>query len=252
MAKRRKAIRAGRLVKVSLYSCPYPKDGEQERAAKSKCSSLARQAMNMKKSHEKLEMSLAANFDFDDTHIVLTYNDKYLPSCRDDGVALVKKFIVQLRKALKLQAKELKYIYVTEGVHGDKRLHHHMVLNVGISDLELLLSLWTYGDVHMERIDDRGYEGLARYLTKEPREHGGSNGLRSWTPSKNLKKPEIECSWVPDDMTLTAPPGAIIIESPLPYRNEFGEFVMMKYLLPKPILKKRKGRPKRKTKPKIE
>ena len=37
MAKRRKAIRAGRLVKVALYSCPHPKDGEQARAAKSKC-----------------------------------------------------------------------------------------------------------------------------------------------------------------------------------------------------------------------
>lgn len=252
MAKRRKAIRAGRLVKVSLYSCPHPKDGEQARTAKSKCSTMARQAMNLKKAWEKLEMLLAANFNLGDIHIVLTYNDEHLPSCRDDAVGLVKKFIVLLRKARKLKKQELKYVYVTEGVHGDKRLHHHMVLNGDMNDLELLCSLWAYGDVHIELIDDRGYTGLAKYLTKEPREHGGSNGLRSWTPSKGLKKPQTESSFVPDDMGLTIPPGAIIIENEPPYRNEFGEFWVIKYLLPDPKLKKRKGRPKPKSKPKIK
>lgn len=116
MAKRRKAIRAGRLVKVALYSCPHPKDGEQSRAAKSKCSTMARQAMNLKKAWEKLEMLLAANFNFGDIHIVLTYNDEHLPSCRDDAVGLVKKFIVLLRKARKLKKQELKYVYVTDGL----------------------------------------------------------------------------------------------------------------------------------------
>lgn len=251
MAKRRKAIRAGRVVKVVLYSCPHPSDGEQARAAKSKCTSLARQAINLRCAWQKLEMELAANFIFGDLHAVFNYDDDHLPECRDDAVACIKKHIVHLRKARRLVDDTLKYIYVTEGCHGDKRLHHHMVLNGTMEDLELLRSLWPYGDVHLETIDDRGYEGLAKYLTKEAREHGGTRGLRSWTPSRNLKKPEVESGWVPDDVTLSSPPGAIILDSEPPVRNEFGEFSYIKYLLPEPKTRKRKGRPKAKPKRKI-
>lgn len=250
MAKRRKAIRAGRVVKAVLYSCPYPSDGDQARAAKSKCSSLARQAINLRCAWQKLEMELAANFEYGDLHAVFTYDDDHLPDGRDDAAGRLKKFIVQLRKARRLAGEALRYVYVTEGAHGDKRLHHHMALNGSMADLELLRSLWPYGDVHAETIDERGYEGLAQYLTKEAREHGGTRGLRSWTPSRNLKKPEVESGWVPDDMTLSAPPGAIVLDSLPPVRNEFGEFSYIKYLLPVPKVKKRKGRPKARPKPK--
>lgn len=251
MAKRRKAIKAGRLVKVVLYSCPFPSDGEQARAAKSKCSTLARQAINLKKAWQKLEMILAANFNYGDLHAVFTYDDKHIPFCLDDAVSLLKKTIVKIRKAKRLKNEDLKYVYVNEGLHGNKRLHHHMVLNGCMDDLEMLKSLWPYGDVHIEPIDDRGYEGLAKYLTKEPRAFGGTNGLRSWTPSRNLKKPQVSSGWVPDDMALTAPPGAIILSNEPPYRNEFGEFQEIKYLLPDPKIAKRKGRPKPKPNPKI-
>lgn len=251
MAKRRKAIRAGRLVKVVLYSCPHPSDGEQARAAKSKCTTMARQAINLRCAYQKLEMELAANFLYGDLHAVFNYDDDHLPSDRDDAVKMLKKFIVQLRKSRRLVRDDLKYIYVTEGAHGDKRLHHHIVLNGSMEDLELLRSLWFYGDVHLETIDDRGYEGLAKYLTKEAREHGGTRGLRSWTPSRNLKKPEVESGWVPDDVTLSAPPGAVVLDSEPPVRNEFGEFSCIKYLMPEPRTRKRKGRPKAKSERKI-
>lgn len=250
MAKRRKVIRAGRVVRAVVYSVAHPSDGEQARAAKQKCTTMARQAINLRYAYQKLEMELAANFNFGDLHAVFTYDDDHLPSARDDAVKLLKKTIVQIRKAKRLVDDILKYVYVTEGAHGDKRLHHHMVLNGSMADLEMLRSLWPYGDVHLETIDERGYEGLARYLTKEAREHGGTRGLRSWTPSRNLKKPEVESGWVPDDVTLTTPPGAIVLDSPPPVRNEFGEFAYIKYLLPEPKTRKRKGRPSRRKPPK--
>lgn len=250
MAKRRKAIKAGRLVRVGLWSCPYPADGQQARAAKSKCCTMARQKLNDKKSAQKLEFIIASNFEFGDLHVVLTFSDDVLPDCRDDALDFIKKFIRALRKSRKARELELKYIYVLEGNHGDKRWHFHIILNRVGNDLQELQTIWPYGEVHIEHIDERGYEGLAQYLTKEPREHGGRNGLPAWVASRGLKKPEVESGWVPDDVTVTAPPGAIILEMQPPYRNEFGEFAYIKYLLPRVEVAQRKGRPPRKKPPK--
>ena len=58
MAKRRKVIRAGRLVYAAVYSTVHPSDSPEARAAKTKCSSAARQRMNMKYAWQKLELLL--------------------------------------------------------------------------------------------------------------------------------------------------------------------------------------------------
>lgn len=243
MAKRRKVIRAGRTVFAVVYSVVHPSDGDEARAAKAKCSSAARQKMNMKKAWQKLELELAANFAPRDLVITLTYDDAHLPADRDGATANIKRLWVQLRKSRRLQGQPLHYVYVTEGVHGDKRWHHHAVIDSTGADLETLQSLWPYGHVHIESVDAYGYEALAKYLTKEPREHGSPNGLRSWTPSRNLKKPETESGWVPEDVTLCAPPGAIVLDSDSMV-NQWGEYKYLKYLLP-PERPERKGRPKR-------
>lgn len=248
MAKRRKVIRAGRTVFAVVYSVAHPSDSDEARAAKSKCSSAARQRMNMKKSWQKLELLLRTNFDASDLHVTLTYDDANLPDDRDGAVKKLKRFFRQLRSARHLIEQDVLYVYNVEGAHGDKRLHHHLVLNGTGADLELLQSLWQYGNVNIERIDTMGYEALAKYLTKEAREHGGSVGLRSWTPSRNLKKPEVESGWVPDDVTLCAPPGAVVLDSDTQV-NQWGEYKYLKYYLPE--RPKRKGRPRRSKRPQI-
>lgn len=239
MAKRRKVIRAGRMVCAVVYSVPHVSDKPAARAAKTKCSTKARQLMNMKYAWQKLELELAANFGRQDLVVTLTYDDAHLPADRESAVCKIKKFWVQLRKARRLAGQTLQYIYVTEGKHGDKRLHHHAVINGTGADLEVLQSLWKHGTVEIKPVDvSAGYEALAKYLTKEPREHGTLNGLRSWTPSRNLTKPKTESSFVPDDLTLCVPPGAVVLDSDGKV-NQWGEFKYIKYLLPdKP--KKRK------------
>lgn len=246
MAKRRKVIRAGRTVFAVVYSVVHPSDTDEARAAKTKCSTAARQRMNMKRAWQKLELELCANFVLSDLHVTLTYDDVHLPADRPGAVKYVKKFLRDLRKARRLTGCDLKYIYVTEGLHGDKRLHHHMILNGTGRDLEVLQSLWPHGNINLERIDARDYVALAQYLTKEPREHGSPNGMRSWTPSRNLKKPEVESGWVPEDVTLCAPPGAIVLDSDSMV-NQWGEYKYLKYLLP--MQPKRKGRPGRSARP---
>lgn len=236
MAKRKKVIRAGRMVYAAVYSVAHPSDTPVARASKSKCSSAARQRMNMKYAWQKLELEIAANFTSRDLVVTLTYNDTHLPADRDSAVACIKKFWVQLRKARRLVGHNLSYIYVTEGVHGDHRWHHHAVINGTSGDLEILKSLWRYGQVHIAYVDSDHYEALAKYLTKEPRAHGSPNGLRCWTPSRGLKKPQHTSDWIADDVTLCAPPGAIVLDSDSMV-NQWGEFRYIKYVLPSKKIK---------------
>lgn len=84
----------------------------------------------------------------------------------------------------------LKYIYVTEFENdeekGKHRVHHHVVTN--FPDRDVMEDLWRNGGRNNTRrlvADDSGYEGLARYIMKDPK------GAKRYVASKNLKKPQI-------------------------------------------------------------
>lgn len=241
--KRKKIIRAGRLCLAAIYTVPQVSDQPHVRAAKMRCSSAARQRMNIKQSARKLELLIAANFAPGDLTVTLTYDDAHLPADRRAASRRLRTYLGHLRDWCKARGKPLRYIYVTEGAHGDKRLHHHLVLS-GVEDCDVIHSLWANGYVESKPLDPSQFADLARYLTKEPRDGIPQNGKRCWTPSLNLTRPKTSSEIVDDDMTLVPPPGAVVLESDQ-MRNEFGEFVYLKYLLPEPPVRPF-GRPKRK------
>lgn len=252
MAKRLKTITAGRLVVVGCYTIPTPRSTERERTALREISSAAQMTINANRSWQRLELLLAANFGRRDLHVVLTYDDEHLPANRQAAVKRVRKMLPQLRAVRKSRGQELKYIYVTEQLSSEGgRLHHHLIINGTGADLDVLRSLWPYGEVELEPLDTwQGYEALAKYLTKEPRELGKPEvGARNWAASLGLKKPKVESEIVKDNLTVAAPPGAVILSAPPPVRNEFGEFVMLKYYLPIRKKEEKKGtRPPRRRK----
>lgn len=233
VAKRKKVITAGNLVKTIIYTAPQPRDSEHVRAAKSKMTTAAQRALNYRTAQGKLEMILAANFGPYDLFCTLTYRDGCLPTNLADAKKCVRAFIKLLRKQRKRLGLPLKYVYVTEGKHGDKRYHHHLVINgTGPADLEMICSLWQYGDmVDVERIADHQYIEVARYITKENAEDK-PNGAQMWTPSRNLVPPKVESYFVPDDETTQPPPGAYVLERE-ERQNEFGSFSYLKYRLPR-------------------
>ena len=246
--KRKKIITAGRLVWGVVYTAPRARDPEHVRQARQKHSTKARQAINMRASYQRLELLLAANFGFTDIHVVLTYREDALPPHYKAAQQCLKKFLTHLREHRRKRGQALRYIYVTEGLHTDGRLHHHLVLNGTGQDLELIRSLWVYGeDVHLETLDTYGGdEALARYLAKEPRQYGrAALGHRMWSSSRGLQKPAVEAGWVEENTTLEAPPDAQILEQ-RSERNEFGEFVYIKYLMP--VYQPRPVRPPRRKK----
>jgi len=247
--KRRTIITAGRLVYGVVYTAAFPRDEGQQRAAKLKASSAARQRLNLKHSWQKLEVVLAANFSFSDLFLTLTYDDEHHPPSTRESSKIIKKFLTQLRAERRKHDDDLKYIYVTESKHGDGRIHHHVVINGTGADYELIRALWVYGSgIDIQPINSYGYEELARYVTKEARETGSPNGARTWVPSKGLIHPKAESDWVDDNLTLVAPPGAIILEAEAPTINSFGSYTYIKYLLPE--VRKRVTRPPAKSKKK--
>lgn len=257
MSKTLKQVRAGRLVVAVVYTTACAGDTARARAQKSKVSTEARERLNARTSFQKLERVLAANFDDGDLLVTLTYDDDHLPDDRDTAVRRFRSFIPKLRAARKARGQTTDYIYVTEGAHPGGRLHHHVVLNSTGEDLEELRRLWIYGDnIKIRRLtfdQTHSYEDLASYLTKEPREWGHPQiGERTWTPSLGLQKPEPETNSVPDYVTLTEPPGALLLGKEGPVRNGYGEFAWIKYLLPKDNTRRRRLRARRRRKMKKE
>lgn len=231
MAKRKKTITAGCIVKTILYTAPEPRDGERARAEKSRMTTAAQKAMNDKTARARLEMLLAANFVGRDLFVTLTYRDADLPAKRAEAVKNVRKFLKQLREHRKARGQVLKYVYTTEEKHGAARLHHHLVINATERDIEAIRSLWPYGDIiDLVYVRDRDYDTLARYMTKESVE-GRPVGTQMWTRSRNLEQPVVESCFVPDDTALAVPPGCFVLERE-ERATEYGSYSYIKYRVP--------------------
>ena len=232
MAKYKKIIVAGPLVLESVYPAPHPRDSRAVRQGKQALSSQAQQAMNLKYAWQKLELQIAANFGPKDLFATLTYDDAHLPQSRKEALAKVKAFVKRLRKERSEAGEELRYIYVTEHKHGEGRWHHHIFINDTGDDYEAVRRLWGQGNVEFRsiRVDrEKNYETLARYLCKEQRD---KVGLRLWSGSRNLRKPQKDCFRVPDSTPLKPPPKsrALLLSDTGDVTTVYGHYRYIKYI----------------------
>lgn len=231
--KRRKTIRAGRLVWDITYTVPRPNASKQERKRIREVTEEQVARTNANTAQRKLEMLMATNFDEGDLVLTVTYRDADLPDSADVTRKHLGKVFSQMRAYRKARGlPDLKYIYVLEGRHGDHRPHAHIVVNATGGDLELMRSLWIWGDdIQLNYIRERGYDGWAGYLTKERRE-ASLNGKKQFVGSRNLDRPVTTYAWVDDGTTVDAPPGAQVLDEG-GGRNEIASCRFVKYLMPK-------------------
>ena len=231
--KRRKTIRAGRLVWDVTYTVPRPNASKQERKRIREVTEEQIQRTNANTAQRKLEMLMATNFDEGDLVLTVTYRDADLPDSADVTRKHLGKVFSQMRAYRKARdLPELKYIYILEGRHGDHRPHAHIIINATGGDLELMRSLWIWGDdIQLNYIRERGYDGWAGYLTKERRE-ASLNGKKQFVGSRNLARPVTTYEWVDDGTTVDAPPGAQVLDEG-GGRNEIASCRFVKYLMPK-------------------
>ena len=231
--KRRKTIRAGRLVWDITYTVPRPNASKQERKRIREVTEEQIQRTNANTAQRKLEMLMATNFDDTDLVLTVTYRDADLPDSADVTRKHLGKVFAQMRAYRKARdLPELKYIYILEGRHGDHRPHAHIIINAAGGDLELMRSLWIWGDdIQLNYIRERGYDGWAGYLTKE-RCEASLNGKKQFVGSRNLARPVTTYEWVDDGTTVDAPPGAQVLDEG-GGRNEIASCRFVKYLMPK-------------------
>ena len=231
--KRRKTIRAGRLVWDITYTVPRPNASKQERKRIREVTEEQVARTNANTAQRKLEMLMATNFDEGDLVLTVTYRDADLPDSADVTRKHLGKVFSQMRAYRKARGlPDLKYIYVLEGRHGDHRPHAHLIVNAAGGDLELMRSLWIWGDdIQLNYIRERGYDGWAGYLTKERRE-ASLNGKKQFVGSRNLDRPVTTYAWVDDGTTVDAPPGAQVLDEG-GGRNEIASCRFVKYLMPK-------------------
>lgn len=231
--KRRKTIRAGRLVWDITYTVPRPNANKAQRKRIREVTEEQIQRTNANTAQRKLEMLMATNFDDADLVLTVTYRDADLPDSADVTRKHLGKVFAQMRAYRKARdLPELKYIYILEGRHGDHRPHAHLIINAAGGDLELMRSLWIWGDdIQLNYIRERGYDGWAGYLTKERRE-ASLNGKKQFVGSRNLARPVTTYEWVDDGTTVDAPPGAQVLDEG-GGRNEIASCRFVKYLMPK-------------------
>lgn len=231
--KRRKTIRAGRLVWDITYTVPRPNANTAQRKRIREVTEEQIQRTNANTAQRKLEMLMATNFDDTDLVLTVTYRDADLPDSADVTRKHLGKVFAQMRAYRKARdLPELKYIYILEGRHGDHRPHAHIIINAAGGDLELMRSLWIWGDdIQLNYIRERGYDGWAGYLTKERRE-ASLNGKKQFVGSRNLARPVTTYEWVDDGTTVDAPPGAQVLDEG-GGRNEIASCRFVKYLMPK-------------------
>ncbi len=214
------------------------------------------QYLNDKSSVQKLEHLIEANFTLDDLFVTTTYADDFLPPNYDIAARRLRAFFARYRPARKARGLPFDYVYVIEGEHGDKRIHHHMILPADGGNAELIRELWRYGSMDIETIrqfglrpirgspslqlseyiemfgPDKGpghyeidcYHKVAMYMTKEPRKTGRARWqARMYTPSKGLAQPVVlERTLEPGERY--EPPDNVVQLSAERKDNRYGDF----------------------------
>ncbi|WHP40742.1 hypothetical protein QIX46_19650 [Lysinibacillus boronitolerans] len=192
---RKVTIKSGDILEVEIYPLGANKGGKRGR--KKQESRTVQANLNNKNAVKYLIRLLNTNFTDKDLTLTLTYSNEHLPANPEQAKKDMENYLRRIKRSMKKEqpGEKLKYVYVTEYEYdeekGKKRIHHHLVMN--FRNREIAKEKWNgRGRVSAEELEPNhfGLEGLARYLAKD-KKNKNKNGTKSYTPSRNLKKPTI-------------------------------------------------------------
>lgn len=182
MPRYQRRVWSGSVYECEEYFSPRTIGKKYSRCANMELTSEEQQKINDRNARKRLSRLINSNFYEGDLFVTLTHKEK---ANYEDARKALSKY---LRKVRRFREKnglpELKYIAVTEA---EKRTHHHMVMSA--MDLNIVVKLWAQGRVMVSKLDPGGeYTGLAKYVTKEPREEH----KKRWSQSRNLQEPRVD------------------------------------------------------------
>ena len=125
------------------------------RGEKSKETAAAVKKVNERKTAEKVEDKIKANFHPKDWYLTLTYLDAYLPKDEAGAIKDMRNFLDRLKRHCKKNGIVLKYLKTTEQGEKRKRWHHHIILpgQIKFEDLE---NIWGKGSINPKRLWSEG------------------------------------------------------------------------------------------------
>lgn len=190
MPYREKKIYSGKILEVEIFPISE-NEKKMSRAKKEKVTTPKQKNLNDKNAKKHLIRLLNTNFTDEDLVVHLTYKNSTLPQNEEEARRDITNYLRRIKHYRKKNnLPPLKYIAVIEykesaGKKKGVRIHHHIVINK--MDRDIAEQLWGKGRANADRLqgDEFGYEGLARYITKDPQ------GSKRWTQSKNLKQPTV-------------------------------------------------------------
>lgn len=147
---------------------------------------------------------------------------------RDAAQHQMELWMRRVRRACAAEGIEFRYWGITSDVDKDGeacRVHHHVI--VSPEALGLCRMKWTAGGVRDDRLwDEPDHNDLVAYLLRQVR---AGRDEKRYTPSRNLKKPEMRERTVHSDAELSIPRGARLI-----HRDEMtpGAPQYIRYVLP--------------------
>jgi hypothetical protein len=191
MPYREKRVLYGDYLDAELYPVTLA-DTRASRKVKTQQSRIAQKNLNDRNAKKHVIRLINGNFSDQDIVVHLTYDQVHLPHDPKQAQKDLANFVRRIKGARKRQGlSALRYLAVIECANPDEcspaiRIHHHIVMSGDLSRDEVE-SLWGKGRANADRLkaDKSGYEGLARYMSKDPR------GSKRWCASKNLKQPEV-------------------------------------------------------------
>ena len=183
----------GNRIEVRKYhTVRYNVKGEI-RKKRQKPTSEQKELANENASRNRLRRLMINNFGDGDIHLTLTYKRECRPT-PEESKELIRKFFRKLRAYYRKHGQEFKWILVKED--GEKRIHHHMVMNDVEGLLGFLRKAWPYGGVHVVPLyENQDYGGLADYFVKETKEsykkhkENGEPYRVRYSCSRNLQQP---------------------------------------------------------------
>jgi len=147
--------------------------------------------LNFRNSVRTLLIKLLHNFMPGDYHLVCTYRG--LPPTKEEARDNIRGMKRRMRTKYKANGEIFKWIETTE--YKNKRIHHHLVVNAGISISDIQAMWEEYGSVHVRVLrKDRDWRKLAEYLVKETQRtfrDPDAYGRHRYTCSRNLTMPEV-------------------------------------------------------------
>ena len=192
MGYRRRTTKAGPRLEAEIYPVFGREERGRLREAKRNQTPEKQCKLNERRAKHRLILLIDSNFTAADYHLTLTYagDPPDLKRCQRD----VKNFLDRVRtRRRRRNLPDLKYIYAI-GHDSAARIHVHMIINGGIHREELE-EIWAKGRTNAVRLqpDEHGLQGIANYLFRQNagmKEAGKLQGKKTWTSSKNLKRPK--------------------------------------------------------------